>query len=177
MFSLRAFLTMAGPGLFPADFPGAVNTWNITGWNVTANRVHTFGPSAVLDPRVARNKGCPGSLRLRFELYFELFRRVGFASAGQYPQDTSIADTWQFRGNSAYNATETFTIHETANLENPNGAGSALASFLLGVPDSASQVNSLAITPGGWVDGAYVQDQNPPLLFRLRQDSVEHPLQ
>jgi hypothetical protein len=189
-------------------FPGAVGTWDITGWNATANWVHTFGPSAVLDVHVARNRGddlnttvfpnAPPGLVADLVAsgfasnfianypggagYIPTMAITGFASAGQFPQNTTIADTWQFGGNvtkivgrhifkagvdaatnngreSLYNANETFTSYQTANLENPTGTGSALASFLLGVPDSARRVNGLSVTPGGWVDGAYVQDQ------------------
>jgi hypothetical protein len=39
------------------------------------------------------------------------------------------------------------------------GTGSALASFLLGVPSSSNYENAFPILQGGWIDGAYFQDQ------------------
>jgi hypothetical protein len=53
---------------------------------------------------------------------------------------------------------ETMTSFETSNLETSSG-GSALASFLLGVPDSASLRGTYSTEYGGWIDGFYFQDQ------------------
>jgi len=106
----------------------------------------------------------------------------GFASAGEQLQDTRLADTWQSGGTfiriigrhnlkmgvtAATNNTRSpvyyshvnFTSFETSNLQDPAGAGSALASFLLGVPNSARRVNAFVATHGGWIDGLYIQDQ------------------
>jgi len=106
----------------------------------------------------------------------------GYASAGQHIQDTRLSDMWEFGGDFTelvgrhtikmgadfatnntrspiYYSNVNFTSYETANLENPGNTGNALASFLLGVPDSAQRRNVLVTTHGGWVDGSYVQDQ------------------
>jgi outer membrane receptor protein involved in Fe transport len=40
-----------------------------------------------------------------------------------------------------------------------SGTGSALASFLLGVPSTSNYENALPLLHGGWVDGVYFQDQ------------------
>ena len=53
---------------------------------------------------------------------------------------------------------ESFNTPQTSNLESPAGTGSALASFLVGVPDGYYYANLLVKEHGGWVDGAYVQD-------------------
>jgi hypothetical protein len=53
---------------------------------------------------------------------------------------------------------ETMTSFETSNLETSSG-GSALGSFLLGVPDSASLRGTYSTEYGGWIDGFYFQDQ------------------
>ena len=55
-------------------------------------------------------------------------------------------------------ASDSFATAQTSNLESPAGTGSALASFLLGVPDSASRRNFNLGSHGGWVDGWYAQD-------------------
>ncbi|MGB8538021.1 MAG: TonB-dependent receptor [Acidobacteriaceae bacterium] len=56
------------------------------------------------------------------------------------------------------------TAFQTSNLENPTGpsgkgTGDALASFLLGVPNSSYRRDDLEQLHGGSVQGAYVQDQ------------------
>jgi outer membrane receptor protein involved in Fe transport len=51
-----------------------------------------------------------------------------------------------------------FCSFQTSNLETGNG-GSALASFLLGLPSSSFRGNENIVTNGGWVDGFYFQDQ------------------
>jgi Carboxypeptidase regulatory-like domain/TonB dependent receptor-like, beta-barrel len=52
-----------------------------------------------------------------------------------------------------------FSSFQTANLESPGGTGNALASFLLGVPDTANKRNVHETEYGGKVIGAYFQDQ------------------
>lgn len=97
-------------------------------------------------------------------------------------QDTRIADIWEFGGdytkifdrhtlkigvNFATNNTrspifgvsDSFSSTQTQNPENGSGTGDAMASFLLGVPDSAQKRNVLETEHGGWVDGGYIQDQ------------------
>jgi len=55
---------------------------------------------------------------------------------------------------------DSFCSFNTANPEAKNiVTGSALASFLLGVPNSANRRNVLESEHGGWVDGLYFQDQ------------------
>jgi hypothetical protein len=51
-----------------------------------------------------------------------------------------------------------FTSFQTSDLETGDG-GSALASFLLGVPDSVWRGNQALTTHHNWVDGFYFQDQ------------------
>ncbi len=53
---------------------------------------------------------------------------------------------------------EAFASFETSNLETSSG-GSALASFLLGVPDNAFLRGTWTTEYGGWVEGFYFQDQ------------------
>ena len=106
----------------------------------------------------------------------------GYAGAGQHVQDTLLTDTWEFGGDFTkiigrhsirmgaefatnntrsplYYSVVNFTSYETSDVESPGGTGNALASFLLGVPDNALRRNVLVTTHGGWVDGAYIQDQ------------------
>lgn len=103
-------------------------------------------------------------------------------TGGNNVQDTRIADIWEFGGdftkvrgrhtfkfgvNFATNNTQSpifgvsegFTAVPTANIQSPGNTGSALASFLLGLPDNANKRNVLETEHGGWVDGFYVQDQ------------------
>jgi len=61
-------------------------------------------------------------------------------------------------------ASEQFSNFQTSNLEKPTSStgastGDALASFLLGYPTSSLKRNTLEREHGGWVGGAYVQDQ------------------
>jgi hypothetical protein len=100
----------------------------------------------------------------------------------QSVQDTRYADSWVFGSNFTkiigrhtlkmganfstnntispiYNASESFSATETQNPSNPTGTGDALASFLLGLPDSANRRNVLETEHGGWVNGGYFQDQ------------------
>lgn len=51
-----------------------------------------------------------------------------------------------------------FCSFQTSNLETGDG-GSALASFLLGLPSSTFRGNEDIVSNGGWVDGFYFQDQ------------------
>ena len=51
-----------------------------------------------------------------------------------------------------------FCSFQTSDLETGAG-GSALASFLLGLPSSTFRGNEDIISDGGWVDGFYFQDQ------------------
>lgn len=51
-----------------------------------------------------------------------------------------------------------FGAFQTSNLETGQG-GNALASFLLGVPDSGNRSDILGTEHGGWTDGFYFQDQ------------------
>jgi hypothetical protein len=96
-------------------------------------------------------------------------------------QDTTMSDVYQWKGdftwihgrhtiqmgadfqtNNVFGPTEavgdTFNTPQTSNLESPAGTGSAVASFLLGVPDSAQRRNFNLGSHGGWVDGWYAQD-------------------
>lgn len=52
-----------------------------------------------------------------------------------------------------------FSSFQTANLESPGNTGNALASFLLGVPDTANKRNVHETEHGGKVIGAFFQDQ------------------
>ena len=63
-----------------------------------------------------------------------------------------------------YAAGEGFSSFQTSDLENPGGptgmgTGDALASFLLGVPNSSYWRKSTVSESGGAIQGAYVQDQ------------------
>jgi outer membrane receptor protein involved in Fe transport len=63
-----------------------------------------------------------------------------------------------------YSAGEGFSAFQTANLENPGGpsgagTGDALASFLLGVPNSSYWRDALVSEHRGSIQGGYVQDQ------------------
>ena len=56
-------------------------------------------------------------------------------------------------------AGEASSSFQTANPENPGGTGDAMASFLIGVPNSAYRRDDLEQVHGGYVHGAYAQDQ------------------
>jgi hypothetical protein len=61
-------------------------------------------------------------------------------------------------------ASEQTGISQTGNLEHPTSStgastGDALASFLLGAGNQATRKTALNAVHGGWVDGAYAQDQ------------------
>jgi outer membrane receptor protein involved in Fe transport len=69
-----------------------------------------------------------------------------------------------FDNSPLYAAGEGFSAFQTSNLENPagasgNGTGDALASFLLGVPNSSYWRHSAVTEHGGAIQGAYIQDQ------------------
>jgi outer membrane receptor protein involved in Fe transport len=104
------------------------------------------------------------------------------SGGGQNVQNTRYADNWMFGGNFThiagkqtikfgatfstnntlspiYSLSENFAATQTQNPQNPNGTGDALASFLLGLPDSANRRNVLETEHGGWVNGVYLQDQ------------------
>ena len=104
------------------------------------------------------------------------------STGGNNVQDTRIADIYEFGGDytKIYNrhtfkagasfatnnsqspifgVNDSFASTQTQNPESPNGTGDALASFLLGVPNSASKRNVLETEHGGWIDGFYIQDQ------------------
>ncbi|MGH9619621.1 MAG: TonB-dependent receptor, partial [Bryobacteraceae bacterium] len=129
---------------------------------------------------------------------------AGYVSAGESSQETEIADIWEggadftkilgrhtlkIGGHLATNNTESpifslgdsFASTQTQNPENANGTGDALASYLLGVPDSAQRRNVLETEHGGWVDGAYIQDQwkindRLTLNFGFRYDLTLFPI-
>jgi hypothetical protein len=71
-------------------------------------------------------------------------------------------DTDNLSAAAANDASDGFSAIETGNLESPGGTGSALASFLLGVPDSATYRNELETLQGGWINGFYFGDQWKP---------------
>ncbi len=56
---------------------------------------------------------------------------------------------------------DNFSARQTSNLEAAQGevTGSALASFLLGVPDNAHFISQINVQRGGGTDGLYFQDQ------------------
>jgi len=106
----------------------------------------------------------------------------GGPGGGNNVQNTRISDIWEFGGdftkvrgrhtlkfgaNFASNNSnspifgiqEAFRAPATADPKSPGTTGSALASFLLGLPDSGGKRNVLESMHGGWVDGFYVQDQ------------------
>lgn len=56
-------------------------------------------------------------------------------------------------------AAEATSSFQTSNLKNPTGTGDALASFLIGVPNSSSRRDGLKNLHSGGVQGAYLQDQ------------------
>ena len=56
------------------------------------------------------------------------------------------------------NASEVFSSSNTDNAALTGTAGSSLASFLLGVPNSFKRRNVKETEHGGWVDGAYLAD-------------------
>jgi len=99
---------------------------------------------------------------------------------GQSSQNTRYADDWTFGGSFTkiigrhtlkmgvnfatnntlspiYNTDDGFSIVPT---QGPQGqGGDSFASFLLGLPDNAGRRNVLETEHGGWVNGAYIQDQ------------------
>jgi hypothetical protein len=109
--------------------------------------------------------------------------------AGQSVQNTRYADDWTFGGSFTkiigrhtlkmganfatnntlspiYNTSDSFTATPTQNPATTcaggscaAGTGDSFASFLLGLPDSAGRRNVLETEHGGWVNGAYFQDE------------------
>jgi len=104
--------------------------------------------------------------------------------SGQTAQNTRYADNWTFGGNYTkimgrhtlkmgatsstnntrspiYNTSESFATTQTQNPASGLSAntGNSFASFLLGLPDSASRRNVLETEHGGWINGAYFQDE------------------
>jgi hypothetical protein len=63
-----------------------------------------------------------------------------------------------YRAHSTTNSV-TFNTPQTGNPENPGGTGNSLASFLLGLPDSAQYFDSVESLRWGGVLSFYVQDQ------------------
>lgn len=118
----------------------------------------------------------PGSL-------IPLIKIAGYTSTnGSNIQDVQIANTYEvggdftqiigkhilklgysFQTDAFYGpnvgAGEGTTSFQTSNLESPAGTGDALASFLIGVPNSSYRRDVLEQLHGGSVQGAYVQDQ------------------
>jgi outer membrane receptor protein involved in Fe transport len=66
---------------------------------------------------------------------------------------------WQYFSSTSGGSSASFAAAQTADPANPGNTGSPLASFLLGVPDSANQRRTLATVSGQYAMGAYVQDQ------------------
>lgn len=120
--------------------------------------------------------------------FIPLITIAGYTSTnGSNIQATQIANTYEFGGDFTkiigrhtfkvgysyqtdgfygpnVGAGEGTTSFQTSNLENPSGpsgkgTGDALASFLLGVPNSSYRRDDLEQLHGGSVQGAYLQDQ------------------
>ncbi|HZT32656.1 MAG TPA: TonB-dependent receptor [Bryobacteraceae bacterium] len=70
---------------------------------------------------------------------------------GEFNQTTHFNDVTQ--------VSASFAAFQTADPENPGNTGSALASYLLNVPDGANRRNTHDSTRWGGVEGAYFQDQ------------------
>jgi hypothetical protein len=66
---------------------------------------------------------------------------------------------WQYFASTSLGSSATFAPAETADPSNPGTTGSALASFLLGIPDSADKRETLATVSGQYMTGAYFHDQ------------------
>jgi hypothetical protein len=108
-----------------AGYPGALNPWNLEGWNWGLHETHTFGPTAVLDLHFGRNWGdnliskifpnAPANfVNQLLALGFSPNFIASFQSGGSYIplidldnyvstggnnlQDTRIADVWEFGG-------------------------------------------------------------------------------
>jgi len=88
--------------------------------------------------------------------------------------------TYTGYANVCYSEYEGFCAFQTSNLETASG-GNAVASFLLGVPVSASRSNHAEKLHGGWVEGYYLQDQwkvssKLTVNMGLRYDLTLHPV-
>ncbi|MGH9402231.1 MAG: TonB-dependent receptor [Terriglobia bacterium] len=62
-------------------------------------------------------------------------------------------------GETIVNNSVGFSPFQTANLASPGNTGSAIASLLLGIPDTSGKRNASGTEHGGWVDGFYFGDQ------------------
>jgi hypothetical protein len=81
---------------------------------------------------------------------------------GEFNQTTHFNDVTQ--------VSATFTAFQTADPQNPGNTGSALASYLMNVPDGANRRSTHDSTRWGGVEGAYFQDQwkvSPKLTLNL----------
>jgi outer membrane receptor protein involved in Fe transport len=101
---------------------------------------------------------------------------------GNMIQDTQFANTYEYKGDLSlvrgrhtfmmgadfetnntispiYGVSDSFSSFNTANPESPSGTGNAMASFLLGVPNSSGRRDVYETEHGGWVDSWYFQDQ------------------
>lgn len=129
----------------------------------------------------------------------------GEGLSGSQLQASGLADDWQFGGSFtkilgrhtikagadfqtnnftspiAYSSVD-FGVAQTAGLGTAQGVGgNSWASLLVGVPSQASYRNIDEVVHGGWIDGAYVQDQfkaTPHLTLNLgfRNDFVITPI-
>lgn len=128
---------------------------------------------------------------------------AGFLSGGETGGQTEYTDVYEGRSdltivrgrhtlavgadiayNGYYNggggSTVSFAATQTNNPESPAGTGSAMASFLLGVPNSGSFSNFFYRKHGQWEQGYYVQDQwkatnNLTVNMGLRYDLTLQP--
>jgi hypothetical protein len=115
--------------------------------------------------------------------FIPLITIPGYTSTGgSNIQATQIANTYEFGGEFSkvlgrhslkfgytmqtdgfygpnVGAGEGTSASQTANPESPSGTGDAMASFLIGVPFSAYRRDDLEQVHGGYVHGAYAQDQ------------------
>lgn len=101
---------------------------------------------------------------------------------GNMVQDTHFANTYEYKGDLVwihghhtfkmgadfqtnntespiYGVSDSFSSFNTSNPESNAVTGDALASFLLGVPNSAGRRNVNETEHGGWVDGGYFMDE------------------
>jgi hypothetical protein len=128
---------------------------------------------------------------------------TGFASGGESYALTTDTDLYEYRAdytklfghhmiqigtditpNSEQvlnaNAGVNFSSFNTSDLNSQANTGSALASFLMGIPTSGNRRNLQKLIVGGWVDGFYAADQwkiTPKLTVNLglRYDMVIMP--
>jgi hypothetical protein len=123
-------------------------------------------------------------MTLNNQLYAPQWSVDGYVGlTGSQLQETGLADNWQFGGSFAKimgkhtikvggdfetnnfrspiaYAGASFGTSQTAGLGAQQGqGGNAWASMLLGVPREGSYRNILEVANGGWIDGAFIQDQ------------------